>query len=64
MSHYKVESHGFGGGGLAGMYPHSPEDLPLSIQEYLEDMWDLGWSLDNVIVAPNDTFWVFKANAQ
>lgn len=63
MIHYKLEQRLLGGDLLAA-YPHSPEDVPASIQDYLEDMLSQGYALVTTLYIGTPITFVFKVVAQ
>jgi len=49
MQHYKVEYKG--SSEMYADYPHDPNDLVASTQEYLEDMLSQGWRFVGIVPA-------------
>lgn len=62
MVHYKVDFQTTGD--LVTNFPHSPQDIPASIQDYLEDKWASGWELSSAAGDSTTIRFYFKANAQ
>lgn len=62
MIRYKVEQKS--GGTLTSAYPHDPESLVTSIQDYLEEMYGDGWELLSANDPGNGTVYVFKTFAR
>lgn len=62
MQNFLVEKQPLGD--IESNYPHSPTDVPLSIQDYLEDMLSQGFALISTSDAANGPYWIFRVVAK
>lgn len=65
--HYKVEQQDpqTAVTGLLAIYPHTPDNVAQSVQDYLEDNFANGWEFVCLMPTASATgLYVFKANGQ
>ncbi len=66
--HYKAEHQdpNTATTGLLVLYPHTPDNVQLSVQDYLEDNFANGWEFVGILPTSSEAVgtYIFKANGQ